>query len=65
MTHLGSRKTETIRKGLRSQLAEITVQEFEVSTLLFDGEGPSEIDEGGRLRTETAGPKQHVPEVER
>ena len=69
VTHLDSRKTEAIRKGLRSQLAEITAQEFEVSTLLFDGEGgiaalETEMKEAG-YELNTAGPKQHVPEVER
>ena len=62
----GQSKTEAIRKGPRSQ---ITAQDFEVSTLLFDGEGgitalETEMKEAG-YELNTAGPKQHVPEVER
>jgi len=69
VTHLDNRKTSSIRKALRSQLSEIVSQEFEVSTLLFDGEGgiqalEDELKEAG-YEVNTAGPKQHVPHVER
>lgn len=69
VTHLTDRKTHSIRKALRSQLSEIVSQEFEVSTLLFDGEGgiqalEEELNEAG-YQVNTAGPKQHVPHVER
>ena len=68
-THLTDRSTESIRSAMRAQFAEIASQEYEVETILVDGEGgiaalEDEIKEAG-YEFNTSGPKQHVPAVER
>lgn len=54
---------------MRSQFAEISSQEYEVDTILVDGEGgraalEDEINEAG-YKYNTSGPKQHVSAAER
>jgi len=68
--HLGrSRGTAAVRKVLDSQLREYRSRDFEIGSILTDGEGAMKTLahelRGAGYKIEPAGPAQHVPVIER